>query len=426
MNIPMHTLRHSLLRPAMATLVLVASGAASAAPTCAATYATRDDWNGGFVVDIVVTNTGSSTVSGWQVAWDYGNPVALVNAPWGARVAVTGSRVTATDDGSSPAIAPGASASFGMPLSYTGARPVPGRITVQGVNCVVQAPNPNLYSDPQSAAAQWVRDNPGDGRAAGIGPRIASQPAAKWFGGWSGDIGSAVGNHVAAAAAAGRVPVLVAYNIPARDCGQHSAGGAGSAAAYRDWIHAFANAIGTRETVVVLEPDALPQLDCLDAPGKATRLQLFRHAVAQFNERAPRTALYIDIGNSDWLEPAEAAARLADAGIASAEGFALNVSNYRTDGESNPYGIAVSEALRQRTGSGKPFVVDTSRNGAGPDGREWCDPPGRRIGVPPRVNAVGSQPAMTLWVKAPGEADGCAAAAGTFLPEMAYKMIHGY
>ncbi|WBS01127.1 glycoside hydrolase family 6 protein [Pseudoduganella sp. SL102] len=417
---------HTVFRPALATLVLLASGAASAAPTCAATYATRDDWANGFVVDIVVTNTGSNTVSGWNVTWDYGSAVTLASAPWGARVAVAGGRVTATDDGGRPSIAPGASIGFGMPLAYAGARPVPGKITVGGAHCTIQGPSPNLYSDPQSAAARWVRDNAGDGRAAEIGPRIADQPAAKWFGGWSGDIGNAVGSYVGAAAAARRVPVLVAYNIPARDCGQHSAGGAGSAGAYQDWIRAFANAIGPREAVVVLEPDALPQLDCLDAAGKATRLQLFRHAVAQFNERAPRTALYIDIGNSDWLEPAEAAARLVQAGIASAEGFALNVSNYRTDGESNPYGIAVSQALRQQAGWGKPFVVDTSRNGAGPDGREWCDPPGRKIGVPPRVNAVGSQPAMTLWVKAPGEADGCAAAAGTFLPEMAFKMIHGY
>jgi endoglucanase len=197
-------------------------------------------------------------------------------------------------------------------------------------------------------------------------------------------------------------------------------------AGYQDWIRAFAAAIGLREAIVVLEPDALPQLDCLDAAGKAARLQLFRYAVSQFGTLAPRTSVYLDIGNSDWLEPAEAAARLASAGIADAQGFALNVSNYRTDAESNPYGIAVANALRDGHGLNKTFVVDTSRNGAGPSGTEWCDPAGRQIGVAPRVNAVGSQPAMTLWIKSPGEADGCAAAAGTFVPELAYKLIHGY
>lgn len=33
---------------------------------------------------------------------------------------------------------------------------------------------------------------------------------------------------------------------------------------------------------------------------------------------------------------------------------------------------------------------------------------------------------MTLWIKSPGEADGCAAAAGAFSPELAYKLIYGY
>lgn len=286
--------------------------------------------------------------------------------------------------------------------------------------------NPKLYVDPQSSAATWVRDNPKDGRSADIGAHIANQPAARWFGNWNADIGEAVGSYVGAAADAGRLPVLVAYNIPARDCGQHSAGGAGSPGAYQDWIRAFAGGIGKREAVVVLEPDALPQLDCLDAAGKAVRLQLFRDAVAQFNTLAPRALVYLDIGNSDWLAPAEAAARLVKAGVATARGFSLNVSNYRTDAESSTYGIAVSNALQEQRGWGKPFVVDTSRNGAGPLGKEWCDPAGRKTGVAPRVRIFGSQPEMTLWIKSPGEADGCAAAAGTFVPELAYKMIHGY
>jgi len=282
-----------------------------------------------------------------------------------------------------------------------------------------------LYVDPQSSAAVWVRDHGDDPRAAAIGERIASHPGARWFGGWSGAIGPAVAAYVDSAAAVQRMPVLVAYNIPARDCGQHSAGGAGSIAAYRDWIAGFAGGIGSRAAVVVLEPDALPQLDCLDAAGKASRLDLFRYAVAQLSARAPNALLFVDIGNSDWLAPAEAAARLVDAGVASAAGFALNVSNYRTDGDSNAYGVAVAGVLRDRYRLAKTFVVDTSRNGAGPLGKEWCDPAGRKLGVAPRVLPAGSQPAMTLWVKSPGEADGCAAAAGTFVPDLAHRMIDG-
>jgi endoglucanase len=284
---------------------------------------------------------------------------------------------------------------------------------------------PPLYVDPQSTAATWAANNPSDGRVADIRNRIANQPGARWFGGWSGEIGAAVGHYVGTAWYNGRTPILVAYNIPARDCGQYSAGGAGSLQAYRDWIRAFATAVGNRAAIVVLEPDALPQLDCLDAAGKSARLELFRYAVAQFTALAPQTYLYLDIGNSAWLTPAEAATRLANAGVAGARGFSLNVSNYRTDGESNPYGVAVANALRQR-GLEKTFVVDTSRNGYGPNGTQWCDPAGRKLGLTPRVNAAGSAPEMALWIKAPGESDGCAAPAGTFSPDLAYKMIYGY
>jgi len=283
-----------------------------------------------------------------------------------------------------------------------------------------------LYVDPQSAAAAWARNNPGDSRAADISRHIASQPSARWFGGWSGDIAGAVGQYVSDAARAQRMPMLVAYNIPGRDCGQYSAGGERTASAYQEWVHAFARGIGDRPAIVILEPDALPQLDCLNAQAKAERIQLIQYAVQALHDLAPRTLLYIDIGNSDWLAPAEAAKRLVQAGVSSAHGFSLNVSNYRADGESKAYGIAVAQALRESAGLSKSFVVDTSRNGAGPNGKEWCDPAGRKLGQQPRIHGAGSQPEMSLWIKGPGEADGCAGPAGKFMPDIAYQLIGGH
>ncbi|MGE0796347.1 MAG: glycoside hydrolase family 6 protein, partial [Acidimicrobiia bacterium] len=57
---------------------------------------------------------------------------------------------------------------------------------------------------------------------------------------------------------------------------------------------------------------------------------------------------------------------------------------------------------------GAHFVVDTSRNGAGPtDDRQWCNPPGRALGSVPEV-APGVSPLVDafLWVKTPGRSDG--------------------
>ena len=83
---------------------------------------------------------------------------------------------------------------------------------------------------------------------------------------------------VDAITAAGAYPVLVAYNIPHRDCAGHSGGGAGTADGYRAWIRAFKAGIGSRQAAVILEPDALAALDCLSAAGRTQRLALLADA----------------------------------------------------------------------------------------------------------------------------------------------------
>jgi endoglucanase len=60
------------------------------------------------------------------------------------------------------------------------------------------------------------------------------------------------------------------------------------------------------------------------------------------------------------------------------------------------------------------FVIDTSRNGVGPwrpmgysgDPQDWCNPPGRRIGLAPTLNTNVELVDAYLWVKIPGESDG--------------------
>src|SRR5919202_2746161 len=120
-----------------------------------------------------------------------------------------------------------------------------------------------LYVEPGSDAAKqasaWRTSRPAD---AAQMDKIAAQPQARWLGGWSGDIATATSAITSAAAAAGAVPVLVAYNIPQRDCGGYSAGGVGSPDAYRTWIRGFASGIGSRRAVVILQPGALARTDC--------------------------------------------------------------------------------------------------------------------------------------------------------------------
>jgi endoglucanase len=259
-----------------------------------------------------------------------------------------------------------------------------------------------FYVEADSAARRqadaWRASRPAD--AAQL-DKIAAQPQAAWFGSWNTDIAADVRALVDRAQAAGQLPVLVAYNIPQRDCGAYSAGGASSEDAYRRWIRGLADGIGARPAAVLLEPDALAGLDCLSGVDRDRRLALLRDAVAVLSA-APGVSVYLDGGHARWQPAAEMASRLRAAGVADAQGFFLNVSNFVSGSENAAYGAQVADQT-----DGKHFVIDTSRNGLGPaaDG-DWCNPSGRALGVRPGGETGVARQDANLWVKRPGESDG--------------------
>ncbi|MDP9792823.1 endoglucanase [Catenuloplanes nepalensis] len=279
-----------------------------------------------------------------------------------------------------------------------------------------------FYTDPDSNPLKWVAENPGDARMPAIRDNLATKAGARWFGDWSGDVRAATDAYVDGASAAGKVPILVAYNIPKRDCDGQSAGGAASAAAYRTWITEFAAGVAGRPAIVVLEPDAVTQVDCLSAAQMTERFGLVTHAVDAFGGQ---TWTYIDAGNAGWIAAETIAERLGRSGIANAHGFAVNTSNFWPTADSTTYANDINANL----GSAKPFVIDTSRNGNGHKD-DWCNPDGVKLGETSRVNTSGGAE-MLLWLKVPGDSDGpdCGRIrnlpAGTFSPDYAMWLISG-
>jgi endoglucanase len=278
------------------------------------------------------------------------------------------------------------------------------------------------FIDPASNARHqadtWRSSRPQD---AALLDRIANQPQADWFGDWNPDIESAVAGRVTQIAAADALALLVAYNIPNRDCGQYSAGGAVAPDAYETWIRGFAKGIGSRRAAVVLEPDALGLLkDCLSAADQQARLDLLKDAVAVLKAN-PGTAVYLDAGNAHWIAAPDMAARLRSAGVDQADGFALNVSNYITTAGSIAYGKEIAAHL-----DGKHFIIDTSRNGAGPTAdAQWCNPPGRTLGPAPTTATADPLVDAYCWIKRPGESDGTCNGgppAGTWWPDRALEL----
>lgn len=211
-----------------------------------------------------------------------------------------------------------------------------------------------FYVEPNSdAAKQALTDvKSGDLRDAVTMAKLASWPEATWFtGGTPGQVSQQVSTLVRHASWQHAVPTLVAYDIPLRDCGQYSSGGATSDAAYQQWIAAFAAAIGQARAVVILEPDALANLpqDCgpsTDPTGALTagRMADLRYAVSVL-EAQPNTSVYLDAGNSQWHAVGDIAQRLIDADVADTQGFSLNVSNYQPTDQSDHYGTWVSQCV---------------------------------------------------------------------------------
>ncbi|MGW0844795.1 glycoside hydrolase family 6 protein [Streptomyces sp. NPDC002787] len=285
-----------------------------------------------------------------------------------------------------------------------------------------------LYRHPDSQVLDWVRDNPGDPRSAVIEAGIADRPAAVWF---TDPTPATATSQVAAVAAGGaahgQVPVLVAYAIPDRDCGGASQGGAPTLDAYDAWIDAFAAGLGSDDVIVILEPDAIAQSDCLSAGTRADRFASLARAGRVMKAANPDARVYYDAGHAEWNAPDKQAALLRQAGAASpdaSDGVFSNVSNFNPTEAEVAYTRRVLDALGGPASLGA--VIDTSRNGNGaPAGGQWCDPAGRGLGRPPTLTTGESRVDAYLWVKLPGESDGCRGRAGAFSPEYAYELARG-
>jgi endoglucanase len=294
-----------------------------------------------------------------------------------------------------------------------------------------------LWLNPEGHGPVAVQQALAEGRTAdaeALEP-LAGQPTATWVATPENPY-PAVLEVSEAAAAAGELPVLVAYNVPGRDCGSYSAGGAADVDAYLAWVGSFAAALGDRPAVVVLEPDAVPQA-VVGCPGvdPAARYDMLAQAV-EILDRQPGARVYLDAGNATWVdELPELADALRRSGIDQAEGFALNVSNYETTEVSAEYGLELSRELEEGASAGTPpahFVIDTSRNGAGPpesaagDEGRWCNPPGRELGEPPTTSPDLPRVDALLWIKQPGDSDGTCGGgppAGQWWPEAAAELV---
>ena len=252
--------------------------------------------------------------------------------------------------------------------------------------------------------------------------KIFEQPVSFWFGDKKGKNTCSIDNGLRRLMK--RVdpdlPVMVIYNIPDRDVGHYSKGGAQTRERYLEFIEEFCAGIGDRSPIVIFEPDAIPHSTLMDKKMGESRLSLLKDGLDVLTSNS-NALVYVDVGHSNWLAPEEVAKMLDIVSNNEVRGFSVNVSNFRTTKESMKWSLAICE---QRPND--HFVIDTSRNGNGPYGNDWCNPPGRALGQPPTCDTGVEKCDAFLWIKVPGESDGkCNGGprAGRFWPEYASKLV---
>lgn len=252
--------------------------------------------------------------------------------------------------------------------------------------------------------------------------KIFENPVSFWYGDREGKYCSHVDEGISRLVkrASPCLPVFVIYNMPNRDMGHYSKGGAKTKESYLEFMEAFARGIKDISPIVIFEPDAIPHSTLMEKEDSAWRLELMKEGLELLT--ANSTALvYIDVGHSNWLSPELVGSILNTVSNDKVRGFSVNVSNFRTTEESMNWALQVCEHRPQ-----DHFVIDTSRNGNGPFGNNWCNPPGRALGHPPTTNTGEERCDAFLWIKIPGESDGKGNGgprAGKFWPEYAEQLV---
>jgi endoglucanase len=120
-------------------------------------YTTRDNWNNGYVMDMVVENNTNSVLTDWKVEWSKDSSQSI-GEHWGINVTQGPNWVNASGADWSNNLAPGAKTSFGMVVNFTSSNPAFGGFKVVTGN----ESTPTAYTpSPTPTVAMPVADKVG-------------------------------------------------------------------------------------------------------------------------------------------------------------------------------------------------------------------------------------------------------------------------
>jgi endo-1,4-beta-xylanase len=119
---------------ASATFTWTVGGGNGGGGTCHVTYTKASEWAGGFVANVTVGNTGTTTINGWTLSFTFPGDQKITNA-WNATVTQTGTSVIAKGLSYNSTIGPGASTSFGFQGTWTSNDTSPSTFSLNGSPC---------------------------------------------------------------------------------------------------------------------------------------------------------------------------------------------------------------------------------------------------------------------------------------------------
>jgi len=115
--------------PTVGTTPTPVSGA-----SCSVQYAITNQWQGGFGTSVTITNTGSTTINGWTLTWNFANGQTITQL-WNGSYTQSGSSVSVTNVSYNGVIAPGGTTNFGFNGSWNGSNTNPTSFTLNGGSC---------------------------------------------------------------------------------------------------------------------------------------------------------------------------------------------------------------------------------------------------------------------------------------------------
>jgi endoglucanase len=116
------------------SVTVTVAGTGGGTGSCKVSYVKQNDWGSGATVNVTITNTGSSAVNGWTLAFKFGGNQSVTQL-WNGFFTQTGQNVSVRNESYNATIAANASVSFGFNISYSGTNTNPTSFSLNGKTC---------------------------------------------------------------------------------------------------------------------------------------------------------------------------------------------------------------------------------------------------------------------------------------------------